>query len=54
MMALRKLTSHGLDCRAVLRGAAALVAGMASYWTPFARYAAHAQEGPIRFGVSEP
>lgn len=54
-MAIRDQANRRLDRRTVVRGAAALsAAGMASYWSPFARHAARAQDGPIRFGVSGP
>jgi len=46
--------AHTTNRRCLLRGAAVLSAGMASYWTPFARHSARAQEGSIRFGVSGP
>lgn len=52
---VRKLAGLPVDRRDLLRGAAALsAAGMATYWNPFARHVARAQDGPIRFGVSGP
>lgn len=54
-MAFKERLQRSVDRRSVVRGAAALsAAGMASYWSPFARHVAGAQEGPIRFGVSGP
>lgn len=51
-MELRKLAGLTVDCRALMRRIAALSAGMSTYWSPFARHAAGAPQGPIRLSIS--
>ena len=54
-MRVRALANRSLEPGTLLSGVAAIVAaGMASYWSLFARSMARTQAGPNRAGVSRP